>query len=171
MLWWPDMRRSRFVLDATDFSFADATVNRRFVSQMTLRRGEQALEIITPPEKGSIAPRAAALPVVAESAAVVSCEVWATVRDWLECSGRLCGRTVAEIARFARIASPVFAIALGEAAARRACEMVWEQGGPMRHTSHLRYPLMPLEDAAARSSQAADAFIAALAYIADLDPY
>jgi len=82
--------------------------------------------------------------------------------DWLRGGGRPGGRTVAELACLACIATSQFAMTLGEWAAQVAHEMTWERQGPMRSGAALRHPLRPLEEAASRSASAAEALVAAL---------
>jgi len=61
------------------------------------------------------------------------------------------------------IATPQFAIAIGEVAAQVALEMIWERNGPLRGGADLAHSLRPLYDAARRSPRASDALVAALA--------
>lgn len=118
--------------------------------------------MITPPETGAIAPRALGLPGVPDDVAIVEIDEWDAVLDWLHGHCRLSGRTVRELAQLACIASPQFAIAIGEWAARVAAEMTWENRGPMRGGAvDLRFSLRPLEEAARRSPRAQDALVAA----------
>src|SRR5690606_36253825 len=116
----------------------------------------------------AIAPRAARLPGVPEGAEVVETAVWEALADWLHTSGRLSGRTVAELARLACVATPQFAVEIGELAAAVAADMIWERCGPMRDSGGMRNLLRPLQEAAQRSPRAADALMAALAATAAL---
>ncbi|MEM9488014.1 MAG: hypothetical protein AAGC55_02655, partial [Myxococcota bacterium] len=119
-------------------------------------------DFITPPEVGTIAPRAARLPGVhLGRAAVLEASHWEAIATWLVAGGRLAGLTVAELARLACVATPRFAETLGSYAARAAGELGWERCGPMRDSGGLRNPLRPLEEAARQSPSAADALAAA----------
>ena len=120
-------------------------------------------DLITPPDEGAIAPRGARLPAAPDSAAVVDASEWDALADWLRSGGRLGGRTVAELARLACIASPQFAVVIGEVAAKVAAEMIWEDRGPMRRSANMRHSLRPLQEAARANPRAADALVAALA--------
>jgi len=93
---------------------------------------------------------------------VVDSSVWEAVVDWVNGGGRPGGRTVADLARLACIATSQFAITLGEWAAQLAHEMTWERQGPMRSGAGLRHSLRPLEEAATRSARAGEALVAAL---------
>jgi len=153
-----------FSLDGAVIGVADAAFRRRFVRMLTLERVDQRTALITPP--GAIAPRAVLLPVAPEDAAIVEDGVWDTIVGWVTSGGRLAGRTVAELASLAVIATPQFAIAIGEVAAQVALEMVWEQAGPLRGGADLDHSLWPLYDAARRSPRASDALVAAMAVCA-----
>jgi hypothetical protein len=146
----------------------DAACARRFVRRLTIVCESGALELITPPDEGSIAPRAARLPVVSDDALIVDARIWETLADWVVAGGRLGGRTVAELARLACVASPVFAVAIGETVAQLAVELAWERLGPMRSAfgGDLRWLLRPLEEEARESERASEAFIAALSRFA-----
>jgi hypothetical protein len=72
---------------------------------MTIEWGFESAAVITPPDRGSIAPRVAYLPVAPDDAALVEAGVWETLADWISTSGRLAGRTVEELARLASIAT------------------------------------------------------------------
>jgi hypothetical protein len=118
--------------------------------------------MITPPDQGAIAPRALRLPAVPDDVAILEVNAWEAVFDWLRKGCRLAGRTVRELANLACIATPQFAIAIGEWAAHVAREMTWENGGPMRGGGvDLRFSLRPLEEAARKSPRAQDALVAA----------
>ena len=162
----PDGRCRCLDLEGSTVSVGDAAFCRRFVRMLTVERGAELTSFITPPDRGAIAPRAVPLPIAPDDAAVVESSMWDALVDWLTGGGRLGGRTVAELSRLAAIATPQFAITIGEIAAQVALEMVWEQAGPLRGGADLDHALRPLYDAARRSPRAADALVAALAVCA-----
>jgi len=158
-----DGRLQSLVLNGARFAVRDATRAQRFVRHLKLYLVEGRADLITPPDEGAIAPRAAQLPVAPDGAVVVHAYAWDAVVDWLRGGGRLGGRTIAELARLAAVATPQFAITLGEWAAQVAMELTWERRGPMRTCgSDVIGSLRPLEEAARVHPSAADALIAAL---------
>lgn len=162
----PDGRNRSMLLNGARFAVRDATRARRFVRHLKIYLADGRADLITPPEEGCIAPRAAQLPGVPDDAIIVEAHAWEAVVDWLEGGGRLGGRTIAELARLAAIASAQFAITLGEWAAQVALEMTWERRGPLRGGSEVHHSLRPLEEAANRHPRAADALVAALSQTA-----
>jgi hypothetical protein len=159
--------RSRWLdLDGCHSDILDATFRHRFVRMLTLARGADALALITPPDHGAIAPRVARLPGAPADAVVLDDDTWQIVVDWIRSGGRLSALTVAELARLAGIATPPFALLVGEVAAQVAFEMVWEQAGPWRGGVALEDALAPLQQAARHSQRAAEALVAALAWCA-----
>jgi hypothetical protein len=158
----PDGRWRPLFLNGARFAVRDAARGRRFVRHLKLYLTDGRADLITPPDEGAIAPRAAQLPGVPDGAITVDRDGFEAVADWLQGGGRLGGRTVAELARLASIASAQFAITLGEWAAQVAMEMTWDRRGPLRGGSDLRHPLRPLEEAANRHPRAAEALVAAL---------
>jgi hypothetical protein len=102
---------------------------------------------------------------------IVAGAVWDTVVGWIRGGGRLGGRTIVELARLACVATPTFAIAIGECVAHVAAELTWERLGPMRGGGSFVQMLQPLEEAAAGSPRAAEALVAAMARGAALEPY
>ncbi|MCG8425412.1 MAG: hypothetical protein MJE77_46630 [Proteobacteria bacterium] len=166
-LTFPDGRWHDVALHGCRFRVRDATYRQRFVRHLMIYRGRHEpstgqVDLITPPDEGSIAPRAVRLPGVSEGAAVIETAVWEALADWLSRGGRVAGRTIAELARLSCIATPQFAVTLGAVAARVAAELNWEKCGPMRGSGGIHNPLRPLEDAARRSPRAADALRAAM---------
>jgi hypothetical protein len=166
----PDHRARRYELRHAEVRVDDAACARRFVRRLSVFNRSSSVEIVTPPEEGMIAPRAARLPVVKDDAAIVDARSWETLAEWLQGEGRLGGRTVAELARLACVATSVFAVAIGEKAAQLAAELTWERRGPMRSafTVDFRRLLWPLEEEARASERASEAFIAALSRSAAL---
>jgi hypothetical protein len=160
-----DGRWRNLTLDGARFAARDAACAQRFVRHLKLYLVDGRADLITPPDEGAIAPRAAQLPGVPEDAFVVETSTWESVVDWMRSGGRLGGWTIAELARLCCIASAQFAITVGEWAARVALDAAWEQGGPMRSGCDPRWSLRPLEEAAAHSPRAADALVAALASV------
>jgi hypothetical protein len=145
-------------------TLVDAACNQRFVRLLRLEGPGGGASIITPPEEGSIAPRAARLPVAPDDAAVVEARAFDTLLDWLAAGGRLGSHTIEELARLARLASAPLAVAIGELAVQVAREMSWGGDGPMRGSGlDARRLLRPLEIAARDSERASDALVAALA--------
>ena len=156
--------RSRWIdLDGCALDETDAVYQRRFVRMLTLERRGERLALITPPDKAAIAPRVAFLPSAPDDAAVVDDEPWEVIADWLRGGGRLSGLSVDELARLAMVATPQFALIIGEVAAQVAFEMVWEHAGPLRGGVNISDALEPLHRAARRSQRAAEALVAALA--------
>jgi len=162
----PDGRCRCLALDGATVGVGDAAFRRRFVRMITVERDLELTSLITPPDLGAIAPRAVPLPLAPDDATVVEEGTWDTLVDWLISGGRLAGRTVAELSCLAAIATPQFAVFVGEVAAQAALEMVWEQAGPLRGGADLEHSLRPLYDAARRWPRAADALVAALAVCA-----
>ena len=165
---FPDGRWQRVALHGCRASVSDAACSQRFVRRLALDSESAHLDLITPPERGAIAPRAAGLPGVSHDAAVVETSSWEALADRVLSSGRLAGRTVAELARLACVATPQFAVSIGQLAARVAAEMIWDRCGPMRDSGGMPNALRPLAEAARSSPRAADAFMAARAAAAVL---
>lgn len=160
---------SRWIdLDGCACEVVDAAFQRRFVRMLTLDRDGEHVALITPPDQGAIAPRVARLPSAPEDACVVDDESWQVVVDWVRGGGRLSGLSVAELARLATVATPQFALIIGEVAAQVAFDMVWEHAGPWRGGAALSDSLAPLQRAARGSPRAAEALVAALAACAAL---
>lgn len=161
--------RSRWIdLDGCANDVLDAAFRRRFVRMLTLERNGEQLALITPPDQAAIAPRAAFLPLAPDDAAVVDDGPWQVVVDWIRSGGRLTGLSVTELARLSTVATPQFAVIIGEVAAQVAFEMIWEQAGPLRGGAALSDSLSPLQQAARSSDRASDALVAALAACAVL---
>ena len=162
----PDGRAREFGLAGADMAVADAMFARRFVRHMRLWSAADVVHLITPPEEGAIAPRAAQLPRAPDDAGIIDRNAFDTVHEWLLSGGRLGGRTIEELARLARLATSTFAAVIGERAAQMAVETLWPFGGPMRGGAtgdDVRRRLRPLELAARDSDRAAEALVAALA--------
>lgn len=156
--------RSRWLdLDGCANDVVDASFQRRFVRMLTLERGAEAIALITPPDRAAIAPRALDLPAAPEDAAVIDDAAWQVVVDWVRGGGRLAALSVDELARLATVATPQFALVIGEVAAQIAYEMVWEHAGPLRGGTDVGDALAPLYRAARASQRAAEALVAALA--------
>jgi hypothetical protein len=158
-------------LDGCTVVTADATCARRFVRMLILERvaaggerflAEERLTLITPPDRGAIAPGVVRVPTAPSDAVVIEAEEWEALTRWLGGGGRLSACSVAELARLAAIASPQFAVVIGEVAAELALESGWELSGPLRGRPSLDDSLRPLYDIARRSPRAGDALIAAL---------
>jgi hypothetical protein len=143
-------------------------VERRFVRMLQLERAGRHVAVITPPERGAVAPNVVRIPEAPQDAAIVDPAVWEALAEWLIGGGRLGAMSVADLARLACIATPQFAVLIGEVAARRALELVWMVSGPLRGLHDLDAALQPLTDAARSSPRAEDALISALAHAAGI---
>jgi hypothetical protein len=173
----PDGLTRRHQLDGCAVVTVDATCNRRFVKMLILERvaadvssfaADERLTLITPPDRGAIAPWVARVSAAPRDAIVIETEEWEALTRWLLGGGRLAACSVVELARLASIASPQFAVVIGEVAAELAVEGQWDTLGPLRGRSGLTESLRPLYDRARRSPRAADALGAALARAAVL---
>ncbi|HTJ42737.1 MAG TPA: hypothetical protein VL463_11625 [Kofleriaceae bacterium] len=162
----PGCAPRRISLDGASAQIVDAEHRRRFVRMLTIDRGSDRTALITPPERGAIAPRIVPMPRAPDDAAIVDERVWDVVAEWVMRGGRLAGLTVAELASLAAIATPHFAVVLGEIAAAAALELVWEEVGPLRGGVDVDASLQPLYEAARASVRASEALVAALAVCA-----
>ena len=81
--------------------------------------------IITPPDQGAVAPNVVRVPEAPPEAAIVDVRAWDALADWVLGGGRLAACAIADLARLASIASPQFAVLIGEVAAQRALELAW----------------------------------------------
>jgi hypothetical protein len=166
-----DGHTRRHPLDGCAVVVVDAACQRRFVKMLILEpvndaglfHAHERLILITPPDRGAIAPIAARIQTAPSEAVIVETEEWEALTRWLSGGGRLSACSVVELARLAAIASPQFAVVIGEVAAEIALESLWEAAGPLRGRSGVDDSLRPLYDSARRSPRAADALIAALA--------
>ena len=167
----PDGKTRRHDLDGVAAAVSDGfvreslpsgRVQRRFVRMLALER----VTVITPPEQGAVAPNVVRVPEAPHDAAIVDAPTWDALAEWLLGGGRLAAWSIAELARLACIATPQFAVIIGEVAAERALELVWVAAGPLRGTTDLDAALQPLVDAARESARAAEALVAALAHAA-----
>lgn len=141
-------------------------VLRRFVRMLVLDRDGEHTVVITPPDRGAVAPNVVSIPEAPADAAVLEVPAWEALADWLLAGGRLAACSIADLARLACIATPQFAVLIGEVAAQRALEHVWATSGPLRGGSDLDSALQPLVDAAKRSTRASEALVSALAHAA-----
>jgi hypothetical protein len=178
----PDGRQHRHVLDGYAASQLDGFVavratatpgarperrpERRFVRMLLLERDHERHAIITPPDRGAVAPNVVRLPEAPDEAAIIDEEAWDALTDWLLGGGRLAGCSIADLARLAAIATPQFAVLIGEIAAQCALELVSAARGPLRGVDDIEAALHPLTSAARRSHRVAEALIAALAHAA-----
>ena len=165
-----DGRHRRHALDgcaayAID-GFVRAHGERRFVRMLVLERDANGHVVITPPEHGALAPNVVRVPEAPSDAVVVDVSTWDILSDWLLGGGRLAACAVPDLARLAAIATPHFAVLIGEVAAERALELVWSARGPQRGDNDVDTVLQPLVDAARRSPRAAEALVSALAHAA-----
>jgi len=141
-------------------------VLRRFVRMLVLERDGERVIAITPPEQGAVAPGVVLVPEAPADAAILDPPAWEALADWLVSGGRLAACSIADLARLSCIATPQFAVLIGEVAAQRALEHVWDARGPLRGGSDLDAALQPLVDAAKHSTRASEALVSALSHAA-----
>lgn len=164
-------------------------VLRRFVRMLVLEResantnvprrsrdrdghDERLICLITPPDHGAVAPNVVSVPEAPADAAVVEPRVWEALADWMLNGGRLAACSIPDLARLACIATPQFAVLIGEVAAQRALEHMWEGKGPLRmgfdptDAQYLDAALSPLAEAAKHSPRAGEALVSALSHAA-----
>jgi hypothetical protein len=141
-------------------------VLRRFVRMLILERDGERVVVITPPDRGAVAPNVVFLPEAPADSAIVDERAWDALAEWLLGGGRLAACSVADLARLACIATPQFAVLIGEVAAQRALELVWAEAGPLRSGQDLDSALQPLVDAAKHSQRASEALTSALSHAA-----
>lgn len=174
LLTMPDGRQRRHTLDGCAVTQLDGFVaaridvrdERRFVRMLILERDHDRHVIITPPDHGAVAPNVVRLPEAPDEAAIVDEHAWDALAEWILGGGRLSGCSIADLARLAAIATPQFAVLLGEVAAQRALELVWAASGPLRGVDDVEAALHPLVLAARHSPRVAEALVAALAHAA-----
>jgi hypothetical protein len=170
----PDGRQRRHTLDGCSATLLDGFVaariearpKRRFVRMLILERGCERHAIITPPEQGAVAPNVVRLPEAPEEAAIVDDHAWNALVDWIMGGGRLAGCSIADLARLAAIATPGFAMLIGQVAAQCALELVWAACGPLRGVESVEAALFPLASAARESPRVAAVLAAARAHAA-----
>lgn len=175
LLTMPDGKQRRHSLDGYTATLLDGFVvardvpgidaRRRFVRMLILERDHERHAIITPPDHGAVAPNVVRLPEAPGDAAIVDDHAWDALADWIMGGGRLAGCSIADLARLAAIATPQFAVLIGEVAAQRALELVSAARGPLRGPGDLESALHPLAAAARQSPRVAEALVAALAYV------
>jgi hypothetical protein len=144
----------------------EARVQRRFVRMLILERAGTQMFVITPPDQGAVAPNVVRVPEAPPESAIVDVRAWEALADWLLSGGRLSACSIADLARLACIASPQFAVLIGEVAAQRALELAWGTTGPLRGSGDIDTQLTPLVVAARHSPRAGEALVSALAHIA-----
>ncbi len=141
-------------------------VQRRFVRMLVLEGLGERHVVITPPDQGAVAPNVVSVPEAPTDAAVVDPRAWDSLSEWLLGGGRLSACSIADLARLACIATPQFAVLIGEVAGQRAIEHAWGTSGPWRGGFDLDTALQPLADAARHSPRASDALVSALSHAA-----
>lgn len=157
---------SRFSLIDCAHELLDARCVNRFVRHLAIRCADgEVVNLITPPEIGAIAPRAARLPEMGDPTAVIDPELMNPLDIWLRNGRRMVGHTIDELALLSRLASAGFAIAIGERAADLATRMTWERSSPLRSSAVnvARDLLSPFDLQAQVSDRANLALMAALA--------
>lgn len=170
----PDGRLRRYPLDGCTPMAIDGFVaaridrrpERRFVRMLILDRSLDRQVVITPPDQGAVAPNVIRVPEAPAEAPIIDARAWDAVADWVLGGGRLAACAVSDLARLAAIASPQFAVLIGEVAAQRALELVWAARGPLRGVADVETALQPLVSEAKRSPRAAEALVSALAHAA-----
>jgi len=146
-------------------------VRRRFVRMLVIERERERFVVITPPEQGAVAPGVLTMPEAPDDAAIVESRTWEALSDWLYARGRLAACSISDLARLATIATPQFAVLIGEVAAQRALEYIWAETGPLRGGFDLDSALQPLVDAAKTSARAGEALVSALSHAAGARRY
>ena len=151
-------------------------LRRRFVRMLVIERSpaegdlyegeDERIVVITPPDEGAVAPGVVRVPEAPSDAAILDDRVFDALADWLVGGGRLSACSISDLARLASIATPQFAVLIGEVAAQRALEYVWTESGPLRGGFDLDSALQPLIDAAKTSARAGEALISALSHAA-----
>lgn len=171
----PDGRPRHHALDGTTPVAVDGFVaaridgrwQRRFVRMLILEGRVERTVVITPPDRGAVAPNVVCVPEAPAEAAIVDPGPWEALADWVLGGGRLAACSIDDLARLATISSPQFAVLIGEVAAQRALERVWAARGPLRGGSpDVESALQPLAEAARASPRAAEALVSALAHAA-----
>lgn len=157
---------SPLAIDGCVRAHVDVYAERRFVRMLVLEHARNSDVLITPPEHGAVAPSVVRLPEAPTDAAVLEPNAWEALADWVIGGGRLAACTIAELARLATIATPAFAVLIGEVAAQRALELGWMSRGPLRGCIDLDAALQPFVQAARYSPRAAEALVSALAHAA-----
>ena len=149
------------------FAQIDGRRERRFVRMLVIERDGERHVLITPPDQGAVAPNVVRLPQAPADAAIVDARAWEALVDWVLGGGRLAACSISDLARIAMIATPQFAVLIGEVCAQRALELVWMAAGPLRGGgADLDTVLQPLSDAARYSQRASEALVSALAHAA-----
>ena len=170
----PDGRQRRHVLHGMTATTTDGAVSvrvdvqweRRFVRMLVLEGAHERVVVITPPDRGAVAPNVVRVPDAPSEAAIVDEGAWDVLAEWVLSGGRLASCAMDDLARLSVIATPQFAALIGEVAAQRALELLWTERGPLRGPAELDEVLQPLADAARVSVRAGDALFAALAHAA-----
>ncbi|MBA3500926.1 MAG: hypothetical protein H0T65_11160, partial [Deltaproteobacteria bacterium] len=164
MLWLrtPDGRIRRHALHGCEPFVVDGCYvtrdTRRFVRMLVL---DNETVIITPPDRGAVAPIVVPVPEAPTSAWIIEAYAWDVLADWVCSGGRLGACSIEDLARLATISSASFASLIGEVAAQLALELAWATRGPLRGGADLESALQPFADAARTSHRAAEALISA----------
>lgn len=170
----PDGRLRRHHLDGTTPTASDGFVHarvdahyeRRFVRMLVLESERERTVVITPPDRGAVAPNVVRVPEAPSEAAIVEDRAFDALADWVLGGGRLAALAIPDLARLVAISTPQFAVLIGEVAAQRALELVWSGRGPLRGGWDLDSALQPFTEAARDSPRAAEALVSALAHAA-----
>jgi hypothetical protein len=170
----PDGRTRRYGLDGCAASAVDGYVvertlgreRRRFVRMLVMETSRERHVVITPPDEGAVAPNVVSVPAAPVDAAVVEVPAWSSLADWVIGGGVLAACSIPDLARLAHIATPQFAVLIGEVAAQRALEIVRSSTGPLRGGVDLDSALEPFARAARGSNRVAEALVSALAHVA-----
>jgi len=154
------------ILRPHEVAVAPPRVLRRFVRMLVLEGGGERVVVITPPDQGAVAPGVVRVPEAPSDAAIIDARAWEALGDWLLVGGRLTACPITDLARLSCIATPQFAVLIGEVVAQRALEYVWAASGPLRGGLDLDSVLQPLVDAAKHSPRASEALVSALSHAA-----
>lgn len=165
----PDGRARRHELDGRIVSSLDGCYRdgrrRFFVHMLVLERWSERHTLISPPDKGAVAPSVVRVPEAPAEAAILDEEELDVLTKFAMSGGRIGGFSIADLARLAAIATPQFAVVIGEIAAERACELASLAVGMYRGAIDIEQALRPFAELSRTSARVADALVAALASI------
>jgi hypothetical protein len=111
LLTMPDGKPRRYALDgrsatqldglftARSTPYAHARPERRFVRMLVLERDDERHVLITPPDRGAVAPNVVRLPVAPDDAAIVDDLAWEALTEWTLGGGRLAACAISDLAR------------------------------------------------------------------------
>lgn len=141
----------------------DAMCEGRFVRQLTLWNSQERLVLISSPLEGSIAPRAARLPIANLQATVLPRAQLLQLEQWLGWRRRINACSLIQLVHFAEFAEEGYAGMLGELYARRVQELSELSGDPLRGPLEVSSLFSFLKVAAGKSVGCRIALLAAYA--------